>query len=79
MTYDKFLEEINKLTAKYELDRQEIADKYQNDTQKICDKFEQDKEKAFKEYKKYIDTLDKAMLDWVIDNKEQKKLDKLSK
>ena len=79
MTYDKFLEETNILTASYEADRQELADKYSNDIQKLADKFEEKKAKAFEEYRKYQETLDVTMLNWVINKKEKKILDKLSK
>lgn len=79
MTYDKFLEEVNKLTSEYEKDRQELSDKYQSDTQKISDKFEKDKSKAFDEYKKYQTALDEANSDGIVDKKEKKILNKLSK
>ena len=52
MTYDKFLEETNILTASYEADRQELADKYQRDIDKLHSKFEDKKLKLFEDYKK---------------------------
>lgn len=51
MTYDKFLEETNLLTASYEADRQELADKYQRDIDKLYNKFEDKKAKLFEQYK----------------------------
>lgn len=71
MTYETFLEEVNKLTNTYEVDRQDLADKYVKDLEKMTKSMEDKKTKLFADYKKYQDALDAAISDWAIDKKEQ--------
>lgn len=79
MTYEEFLEKTNIINTNYEQDRQELADKYTADVIKLSEKRDKEVTKLFEDYKNLQKEVDNIMSDWIIDEKEQKKLNKLKK